>query len=196
MQAIFKFIQKLTGWRLAQPNVPDIDKAVCIFAHHTSNWDFVTMLIAKFSWNLKVRYLGKHSLFGPATGWFFRALGGIPVIRHEKQDTVGQIADLIKSSDKILLALSPEGTRTYKDYWKTGFYHIAERANVPIIMFYLDTKTRTIGFSEPIPVSGDIEDDFKIYADFFKDKTGFLPHKASIVQTKTQYLESKKASQE
>lgn len=153
------------------------------------------MLVAKFSLGIKVRYLGKHSLFKPPFGWFFRALGGIPVVRHKNHDTVGQVAELVKSSDHILLALSPEGTRSYTDYWKTGFYHIAERASVPIVMFYLDTKTRTIGYSDPLPVTGNIEEDFKHFADFYKDKVGFKPEQASIVQTKKQYLASQKSQE-
>ena len=196
VQAFFKFIQKLTRWKLATPEAPQIDKAVGIFAHHTSNWDFFTMLVAKFAWNIKVRYLGKHSLFKPPFGWFFRSLGGIPVVRHENQDTVGQVADLMIESEKMLLALSPEGTRSFTNYWKTGFYHIAHRSQVPIIMFYLDTKTRTIGYSEPFHVTGDIEADFKVFDEYFMDKVGYIPEKQSLVQTKSQYLESQKSTQE
>ena len=190
--SLFRFILKLFNWKLEHETVPDFGKAVGIFAPHTSNWDFVVMLSAKIAWNIQVRYLGKHTLFKPPFGWFFRSFGGIPVERSEAHNMVDQVTAIMKAEERCLLALAPEGTRSYTDYWKTGFYHIAHRVNVPIVMFYLDTKTRTIGFTEPFHTTGDIEEDFKHFAEFYADKTGFIPEYTSIVQTKQAYLASKK----
>jgi len=175
------------GWKITEKPLPSVNKAVLIFAPHTSNWDFVTMVMAKFAWGFKVRYLGKHSLFYWPYGWFFRALGGMPVVRHEHNNVVGQVADLIDENEQMWLALAPEGTRGFTPYWKTGFYHIAERCNLPIVMFYLDTKTRTIGFSDVLEVSGDIDKDMTVIRDFFTDKVGYNPENTSLIQTKKQY---------
>ncbi len=166
-------------------------KAVLIFAPHTSNWDFVTMIMAKFAYGVKVRYLGKHTLFTRPFGWFFRALGGLPVARHNNSDIVGQVVQLIEDSDQIFLALSPEGTRSFTPFWKTGFYLIAQRAQIPIVMFYLDTKTRTIGFGDLYHISGDINADMAKFRAYYADKEGYNPEKASLVQTKQHYLQSR-----
>ena len=189
MKLIFRWFLRIAGWSLIEKPLPtvNVNKAIGIFAPHTSNWDFVTMIMANFAWGLKVRFLGKHSLFAWPFGWFFRALGGMPVVRHESHNIVDQVVDLIESNDKILLALSPEGTRSYTPYWKTGFYHIAERSGLPIVMFYLDNKTRTIGFSDLFYVTGNIDADMKKIGDYFSDKIGYYPEKTSLVQTKKQY---------
>ena len=193
MKYICRFILRLRGWHLSTKPLPVVDKAILIFAHHTSNWDFVTMVAAKFAWDINVKYLGKHSLFRWPYGWFFKALGGMPVIRHENNKVVDTVVDLIEANETIWLALSPEGTRSFTPYWKTGFYHIAKRANLPIIMFYLDNKTRTIGFSDIFEISGDIDKDMKVFDEYYASKQGYIPEKASIIQTKRQYKLSQKA---
>jgi 1-acyl-sn-glycerol-3-phosphate acyltransferase len=187
LSKLFLGIQRLSRWRCVQNKGPEIDKAVLIFAPHTSNWDFWTMVCAKFIWSMKVRYLGKHTLFKPPHGWLFKSLGGIPVERSQARNLVDQVVDIINAESRCHLAIAPEGTRSYTDYWKTGFYHIANRANVPIIMFYLDTSTHTIGYSEPFYTTGDIEADFKVFAEFYKDKVGYKPEQTSLVQTKASY---------
>ncbi len=189
---LFRSILKLFNWKLEPKDIPDFKKAVGIFAPHTSNWDFVVMLCAKFAWDIQVRYLGKHTLFKPPFGWFFRAFGGIPVERSAAHNMVEQVTEIMNTEERCLLAIAPEGTRSYTKYWKTGFYHIAHQVNVPIVMFYLDTKTRQIGFTEPFHTTGDIDADFKHFADFYADKTGFIPEFTSIVQTKKSYLAQKK----
>jgi len=193
MKLIAALYLQLTGWKIIDKKLPMVDKAILIFAPHTSNWDFMTMMMAKFYWRLKVRYLGKHTLFRWPCGWFFKALGGIPVVRHENNNVVGQVAKMIDDNEHILLAIAPEGTRRFTPFWKTGFYHIAKHANLPIIMFYLDASTRTIGFSDLFQVSGDLNADMKKFSDFFADKKGYNPEQTSIVQTKKQYKLSEKS---
>ena len=187
MKYFYKWLLKLSGWKLTTNLLPTDKKLICIFAPHTSNWDFVTMVVAKFALGIKVRYLGKHSLFKWPYGWFFRALGGIPVYRHEHNNVVGQVGKLIKENESIWLALAPEGTRSFTPYWKSGFYHIAETTKLPMLMFYLDNKSRTIGFSDLLVVSGDIDADMKKISDFYSDKEGYNPEQTSLVQTKKQY---------
>ncbi|MFT5520074.1 MAG: 1-acyl-sn-glycerol-3-phosphate acyltransferase [Enterobacterales bacterium] len=187
MKRLFRWLLTLRGWDLSTKPLPVIDKAIIIFAPHTSNWDFVTMAIAKFAMGIQVRYLGKHTLFYWPYGWFFRSLGGMPVFRHEHNNVVGSIVELIESNEKIWLVLAPEGTRSFKPYWKSGFYHIAERSKLPIMMFYLDVKTKTIGHSDLFHVTGNIEEDMQEISAYYSDKEGYKPHQASTIQTKKQY---------
>lgn len=196
IKSLFRSILRIFGWKLEHESVPDYGKAVLIFAPHTSNWDFVTMLCAKFAWDIQVRYLGKHTLFNPITGWFFRGLGGIPVMRSESHNMVDQVNAIFDEQDRCILALSPEGTRSYTKYWKTGFYHIAHRAQVPIVMFYLHRPSKIIGFTEPFETTGDIEADFVHFAEFYKDKEGFIPKYKSLIQTKQTYLANKKKAEQ
>jgi 1-acyl-sn-glycerol-3-phosphate acyltransferase len=193
MQLLCQWWFKLKGWKVTDKPVPDVNKAVLIFAPHTSNWDFPTMLAAKFALGIQVTYLGKHSLFKWPYGWFFRAIGGIPVYRHENRNLVDQVVDLIAEREHIFLALSPEGTRSYTNYWRSGFYRIAERANIPIIMFYLDANTKEIGFSEPFYPTGDLNADMLSFKAFYEDKVGFRPQLASAIQSKSQYANRKKS---
>lgn len=172
---------RLLGWKVVG-DLPAIKKYVVIFAPHTSNWDFVLMLITRFCFKMDVAYLGKHTLFKPPFGWFFRWVGGIPVERSTKSNVVAQVVEEIKSRDSIQLALAPEGTRSKKPYWKSGFYHIAVQANVPIVCTYLDTSTKTIGVGEFIHPTGDIEVDMDKIRNFYKDKSGIKPELASDIQ--------------
>lgn len=195
IKTIFKLYLYLSGWKLIRKPLPTVQKAVCIFAPHTSNWDFMTMISVKFALGIQVRFLGKHSLFQWPYGWLFKALGGLPVVRHKHNNVVGQVAKLIADEDHIWLALAPEGTRSFTPFWKTGFYHIAEQANLPIIMFYLDNKTRTVGFAELFYLTNDINADMDVFKAFYADKIGYKPEQTSIVQTKKQYqLQKNKAA--
>ncbi|PCJ50685.1 MAG: acyltransferase [Gammaproteobacteria bacterium] len=193
MKYLCKWLLGLRGWKLTDTPLPVIDKAILIFAPHTSNWDFVTMVMAKFALGIKVRYLGKHTLFYWPYGWFFRALGGMPVKRHEHNNVVGSVVELIENNDVIWLALAPEGTRSYTAYWKSGFYHIAERSSLPIIMFYLDIRTKSIGFSDLFEVSGNIEEDMAKFSQYYSEFEGYNPQQSSIIQTKKQYKLSGKS---
>lgn len=172
---------RLLGWKLVG-DLPNIKKYVVIFAPHTSNWDFVLMLITRFCFRMDIAYLGKHTLFKPPLGWFFRWVGGIPVERSRKSNVVQQVVDVIAERDSIQLALAPEGTRSHKPYWKSGFYHIAVQAKVPIVLTYLDTKTKVIGVGELIHPTGNIELDMDEIRDFYKDKLGIKPELASDIR--------------
>ncbi len=164
-------ILKLTGWNL-EGEPPNIDKYVVIIAPHTSNWDFFIFLLVKFSYSLKVSFIGKHTIFIGPIGWLLRKIGGIPVNRTKNKNVVGTIVEAFDKSEKMVFALSPEGTRSYKDHWKTGFYHIALNANVPIQTCFLDAETRTLGFGPLVNLSGDIEKDFELFKQVYAGKKG------------------------
>jgi len=165
--------------------MPQIDKAVCIVAPHTTNWDFVFLVAYKFVHKIKVRWIGKDSMFKWPFGWFFRMLGGVPIDRSSPQNAVQQIANTFDHSERMLFALSPEGTRSYTDHWKSGFYHIAKAAKVPILMAYIDYKGKRLGIHhEMLWLSSDMKADMDRIRAFYGDKLGKYPEKMSWVVLK------------
>ena len=115
-----------------------------IVAPHTSNWDFVLGISAVFALGLRVRFLGKHTLFNPPLGWLMRWFGGTPVIREAPQGAVAQAVAMIEREPAVFLAITPEGTRTRGGPWRSGFYHIAHAARVPILPIAFDGGHRAI----------------------------------------------------
>ena len=135
----------LGGWKLAG-EIPRINKCVIIVAHHTSNWDFVVGIAAKLILGLKIRYFAKHTLFKPPLGWLMKGLGGIAIKRDRSINRVEQQAQAIRDADNFVLIITPEGTRSKVERWKTGFYHIARKADVPIVPCAFDFENRRIVF--------------------------------------------------
>ena len=131
------------GWRV-EGEFPDRGKLVLIVAPHRTNWDFVVGLAAKFALALDASWLGKHTLFRGPWGILFRRWGGIPVDRRSSNDTVAIVASSFASRESLILAIAPEGTRTIGARWKTGFWHIAQRAGVPILPVAFDWPNRVI----------------------------------------------------
>lgn len=153
--------------------VPDLAKAVIIVAPHTSNWDFPVGVAAMLALDLKLTFLGKHTLFEGPLAPLMRGLGGIPVDRsHPGAGVVEEMAARFRAADRLLLALSPEGTRTAVDRWKTGFYRIASAAGVPIVAVALDWARREIRFGPVLTPSGDLEADLAVFREFFADARG------------------------
>lgn len=138
----------LSGWKVTG-TLPADKKFVLIGAPHTSNWDFPFGLCTTFIFRLKVRWLGKDALFRWPMGIVMRALGGIAVDRSNPNGVVGQLAQELKQADKLIIMIAPSGTRKKMPHWKSGFYHIAQQANVPIVCGYLDfqKKEANLGFS-------------------------------------------------
>lgn len=180
LSIIARWLLKRVGWRW-QGELPKVSHCVIIFAPHTSNWDFVLMVLYKLAMGVQVNFLGKHQIFRWPFGWFFRAMGGIPVVRHQKQDVVEQCTRLFLTTPRLWLAMAPEGTRSKTAYWRTGFYYIALGAAVPVQLAYLDTKTRTLGLGPSLMLSGDIQYDFAQFRIFYSDKQGIRPELASII---------------
>lgn len=166
----------LFGWRF-EMITPPARKYVLIGAPHTSNWDFVLMLMMMLAGNLRLNWLGKDSLFRGPLGVLMRALGGIPVNRRERTRLVEQIAARFAASEALIVALAPEGTRSKSPYWKSGFYYMALTANVPVVMGYLDYARRRIGIGPSFMPGGDIESDFEMIRNFYQGMRGKSPHK-------------------
>lgn len=153
-RALGRALLAIGGWRV-EGEFPDRAKLVAIVAPHTSNWDFLVGISAVWALGLRVRFLGKHTLFRPPLGWLMRWSGGIPVNRTAPQGFVPQAVGAIASAEAIFLAITPAGTRSSTRPWKSGFYHIAHAARVPILPVAFDGARRTIRLLAPFETSGD-----------------------------------------
>ncbi len=178
-----KWILTALGWEI-QADFPDVKKYVIIAAPHTSNWDFPLGIMAVKAVRLDIRWIGKHTIFRWPFGWFFRALGGIPVDRGQHLHLIQQIANMFAQAEQLVFALAPEGTRSKTDHWKTGFYYIARAAGVPIALGYLDYGKKQVGVRRTFIPSGDIEADFKLIREYYQDKQGKNPENESLIRVR------------
>jgi 1-acyl-sn-glycerol-3-phosphate acyltransferase len=178
MRWLGAMVLKSMGWKI-EGVFPSIAKAVLIAAPHTSNWDFVVGAAAKFYLQLKISWLGKHTLFRKPFDSFFRWMGGIPVQRNGSHGVVEQSVERFAAHEQFLLALSPEGTRKKVQRWKTGFYRIAKGAGVSIIPVAFDYATKRILIGEPLHPSDSMERDFQTLQDFYSNTRGKHPEKFS-----------------
>jgi len=153
-------------WRFSgHPSLPP--KFVAIGAPHTSNWDFFYMLMIAWQSKRKAYWIGKHTLFKPPFGFFMRFLGGIPVDRGAPQNTVEQILLEMQKKDEFFLVITPEGTRDPVEFWKSGFYHIAREAGIPIVLGYADYQAKECGLGPLFYPTDDIEKDFQHIREFY-----------------------------
>lgn len=179
MRWLAKFIYfKILRWKIignTNFSKDTIKKAVIIAAPHTSWHDFYIGLLLRKILGVKTNFIGKAELFKWPFGYYFRAIGGVPVNRKERQDLVSSIVEIFNAKEEFRLTLAPEGTRKKVEKWRTGFYHIAKQANVPIIMFTLDFENKQNKISEPFYTTNNQEADFKFIRDFYKEVKGKLP---------------------
>lgn len=184
MSAIAAFILRIFGWQLVG-ELPPIKKYIIIIGPHTSNWDFFIFILVKFRFRIKVVFIGKHSIFIGPIGWALRKIGGIPVERSSAHNVVDKIVEEFLARDAMIFALSPEGTRSYLDHWKSGFYHIARKANVPVQTAFLDVRSKQIGWGPMFYMTDDRHEDLIKIAGFYSDKQGFKPEKFSKIVFKS-----------
>ena len=160
--------------------MPAIPKMIIVGAPHTTNWDFVLFLAALHHYQLKVHYLGKHTLFRWPFRSFFEKLGGIPVDRSKAKGVVGQVSSAFDSRPEMVLVIAPEGTRGSGRWWKSGFLKISQAASVPVVLAGIDYSTRTITLSNAIWIE-DVESFMDQARDFYEDKRGRHPDKETPV---------------
>lgn len=162
---------RLSGWKV-RGDWPPLAKAVLLAAPHTSNWDGIYMLAAAGYFRVALRWMGKKSLttgpFGRVVLW----LGCVPIDRDASHDVVRAMADAFAAVDEMILAVPPEGTRSLTREWKTGFYHIAVLAQVPIILTVLDYGTRTIRIAGVFHPTGDYTADIDAIRAPYRDAVG------------------------
>jgi len=173
-QRLARAILRATGWRL-DVRLPDTPKYVLIGAPHTSNWDLWHALLVIHAAGLPAHWVGKSTLFRPPWGELMRLIGGIPVNRQIRSNFVEQIAAVVRQHEAFVLIIAPEGTRSKTDVWKTGFYHIARAADVPIAMGFIDYRARVLGIGPSLSPSGDLRADFAQIQAFYADKQGRQP---------------------
>ncbi len=165
LKIIGKLILKIAGYKIVDTTpkgVQNYQKAVMIAAPHTSNWDYVYTMAALYSLEIPVKYLGKDSLFKFPLGILVKKLGGIPVRRDQKNNLVNDMAKMINdSNEQMQLIIPAEGTRSFSKEWKSGFYHIANVAQVPILLGFLDFAKKQVGFLDEFNPTGDYEKDLK-----------------------------------
>lgn len=148
-----------------------------IAAPHTSNWDLLYARAAFYIMNIPVRYTIKKELFFFPLGSFLKALGGIPIDRKIKTNMVDKMIDLYTQYDELCILITPEGTRSYSNEWKKGFYHIANGANIPISLGYLDYAKKHAGVGPLIVPTGDYQKDLEVIQDFYRGITAKYPEK-------------------
>lgn len=176
----FKFLLKKTGFTIDY-NVPEeARKSVMAFAPHTSLWDFVVGKMVFVAMGVQIKFLIKKEYFFPPLGYFLRKWGGIPVDSKRIRSLPIDVGNLIKSSEKMTVLIAPEGTRKLVKTWKRGFYFIAEYANVPIFLSYLDWKTKRGGIGPSIYPSGDYEKDLEKIYTFYRGMQGKHPEKFNL----------------
>ena len=149
---------RVLNWRV-EGTVPNIPKMVMIAAPHSSNWDFIVGVAAKLGMRLSVKFLGKDALFVFPLGILMRRLGGIPVDRSSRNAMVESIVAEFAQRRQLILVVAPEGTRKRVDRWKTGFYHIAHGAGVPIVTAAFNWGERAIQIGAPFYTTGDVDAD-------------------------------------
>jgi 1-acyl-sn-glycerol-3-phosphate acyltransferase len=158
------------------------EKLVLVAAPHTSNWDLVQLVAIKWLRGIDVSWIGKHSLFWWPLGPILRALGGIPVRRDHPEGAVEQIVRAFDEVETLYLVITPEGTRSYTPYWKSGFYRIAKAAGIPIQLGFTDYSRRRAGFGPTVMPSDDVRADMDEIRAFFAGKTGRRPDQAGEIR--------------
>lgn len=179
MRWLYKFIYfKVLGWKVVgnvSMSKDTIKKAVIIAAPHTSWHDFYIAILMRRVIGVTSNFVAKKELFIWPLSYYFKALGGAPLDRRPGQNKVEAIAKLFEGKEEFRLALSPEGTRKKVDEWKTGFYYIAKKANVPIIMFTFDFEHKQNTIAEPFYLTDNMEADFEYMRSFFEGIKGKVP---------------------
>jgi len=165
---------RVTGWT-AEGAPPTPHRFVLIAAPHTSNWDLAFLLAFAAVFDLRISFMMKHTVFRGPLGPFFKSLGGIPIRRHLRENLVKQMVELFRTGEDLVLVVPAEGTRDRVERWKSGFYHIAREAGVPIVLSYLDWGRRRGGFGPAIIPTGRYREDMDAIRDFYADKTGRHP---------------------
>jgi 1-acyl-sn-glycerol-3-phosphate acyltransferase len=172
--AVSRVLLGAWGWRI-DGDLPPRHKIVAIVAPHTSNWDFIVGILAMFAIGIRVQFLAKHTLFSRWLGGLMRWFGGMPVNRAAPQGLVPQVVETIQKADEVFLAIAPAGTRSSTKPWKSGFYHIAVAARVPILPVVFDGPGRTIRLLPPFEPSGNYHADLPKLLALYAGVRGLKP---------------------
>jgi 1-acyl-sn-glycerol-3-phosphate acyltransferase len=171
---------RLAGWRI-EGRLPASDRFVIIAAPHTSNWDAVILLVAARIYRLPLAWFVKDSWFVFPMGALMRRLGGIPIDRSARHGVVDQAIARLKQNEPLAIAVPPEGTRGKAPHWKTGFYHIARGAGVPIVLGYIDYGRKVAGIGPAFAPTGNLDADFAVFRDFYSKVQPKYPDRMGVI---------------
>ena len=180
MKFLSRIILRLWGWKINGCIPPDVKKCIIIVAPHTSNYDFIIGRLAYFSLGIKARFLIKKEVFVFPISGLLKAMGGIPVNRGKRNNMVDNIAEMFEKSESLYVVITPEGTRKLVRKWKKGFYFIAQKANIPISLGYMDYAKKEGGVGPLIIPSGDYKKDLTEIENFYKTMTPCHPEKFNL----------------
>ena len=184
--SVARALLRLAGWRLRFDGLPG-RQGVLIVYPHTSNWDFPLGLLVKWAVGIQITFWGKASLFKvPLFGAWLRWLGGVPVDRQASNGIVGQMVNELAAArvqNRFLwLALAPEGTRRHASGWRSGFYHVALQAQVPVGLVFLDYGQRQAGVQRFMMLGGNIRADLKVIEAELGHRRGKRPALAAPIR--------------
>lgn len=174
MRRLALLIFKVSGWKAAGER-PGIPKYVIIAAPHTSNWDFIYTVCLAFILGIKPRIMMKDAWFFWPMRPFLRWLGAFPIDRSGSHNVVAQSIDSFNEHARMVMVVPPSGTRKKVMYWKSGFYHIARGAGVPVVLGYLDYREKLGGIGPIVPITGHVSADMKTIRDFYVHIKGKYP---------------------
>lgn len=178
-----KTLLRMRGWRVDMALPKGYQRSVMVAAPHTSNWDAFFMLAASIVLGMRIRYAIKKEWLKPPIGWLLGPLGGIGIDRSPREpggkrtSTVEAMVNLFKKRKQLTLIIPPEGTRKPVSQWKTGFYHVAVQAKVPLMLSYVDYGRKIIGVKKEVPVTGNFEKDLGAICSFYKEIKPRFPEK-------------------
>ena len=175
LRVISRVMLKIIRWRVIGALPEGQRKYVLIVAPHTSNWDFILFIFAVSVLRLQPSVLIKSTLFVGPLGWFLRYCGAIPVNRTQANSLVDYIAGIYAERDEFVLIITPEGTRSANPNWKRGFHHVARKAEIPVLIVYVDSAIRTIGIEGLMDPSDDVDADIRQLKQFYDSKGGLKP---------------------
>lgn len=172
---------KVLGWKLVGEVPYGVKKCVIAVAPHTSISDFILGRLAYCSINMPVKFLIKKEFFeNPILRPLLKKLGGIPVDRGRSNNIVNQVSAMFSRYETLNIIITPEGTRKLVHNWKKGFYYIALKANVPIVLGFLDFKKKELGFGPTIYPTGNFDEDWKLMEDFYRGITAKHPERYNL----------------
>jgi len=164
----------LAGWKF-ETDKPQARKFVALAVPHTSNWDGLLLLFLTRSIGMQMRWMVKDDWVRGPAGLLTKPLGAVPIDRSRKTNMVDQMVKLFDEHDDFVLFIPPEGTRKLTTCWKSGFYHIARGANVPVVPGYIDFARKRGGLGPAIPMTGNVQADMDLIRAFYTEKNP-TPH--------------------
>lgn len=176
----------LTGWRMEALLPAQLDQYIVTAVPHTTNWDYWHMLCMALICHRRPHVTAKKELFRFPVGFFLRAFGGIPIDRSKSSNMIDQVANMFAQHPRFIIVFTVEGSRKYTEHWRTGFYYAALKANVPIVLGYLDYKRKRSGGDYVFYPTGDLEADFAVIKAYYEEKgrNGLYPEKVSAIALK------------